>query len=34
LIGDPVAQGTEEVSQLDRTGGLDPGKHSCHGHRS
>ena len=34
LIGYPVAQGTEEVSQLDWTGGFDPGKHSCHGLRS
>ena len=31
LVGHPVTQGTEEVSQLDRPGGLDAREHSRHG---
>jgi hypothetical protein len=30
LVDDPVAQGPEEVAQLDRTGGLDAREHSRH----
>jgi hypothetical protein len=33
LVGDPVAQGTQEVAELDRTGGLDAREDTRHGRR-
>ena len=33
LVGDPMAQGTQEVAELDRTGGLDAREDTRHGCR-